>query len=63
MTLYSLKLCASILIIVTGDKEGSLRFIYVLSNFPIIGMLLIMQLKFWDFNSVDQAVDLLPLLI
>jgi hypothetical protein len=47
MSLYSLKLCASILMtIVTGDKRGSLRFICVLSNFPIIGILLIVQLKF-----------------
>jgi len=36
------------MMIVTGDKGGSLRFVYVLSNFPIIGILLIVQLKFWD---------------
>jgi len=50
------------MIIVTGDKGGSLRFNYVLSNFPNIGILLIVQLKFWDFSNVDQAIDLLSLL-
>ena len=50
------------MMIVTGDKGGSRRFIYVLSNFPNIGILLIVQLKFWDFSSIDQAIGLLPLL-
>lgn len=50
------------MMIVTGDNWGSLRFIYVLSNFPNIGILLIVQLRCWDFSSVDQAIDLLALL-
>jgi uncharacterized membrane protein len=39
-------LCIFLMMNVTGDKGGSLSLIYVLSNFSIIGVMLIVQLKF-----------------